>query len=109
MSTKSAPSRSIETTSASPMKSPPAMAPQMLPMPPTTIAEIPLSPSASPMKGWHLAIVQRKQDAAQRGERAADEKDHRDDAVDVHAEEERGIGVLGNSAQRASKPGPGED
>ena len=31
---------------------PPAMAPQMLPIPPTTMAEMPLSPSASPMKGW---------------------------------------------------------
>ena len=37
--------------SVSPMMSPPAMAPQMLPMPPTTMAEMPLSPSASPMNG----------------------------------------------------------
>ena len=85
--------------------SPPAMAPQMLPMPPTTMAEMPLSPSASPMNGCDLPIVDGEQHAGQRGEQAADDEDDGDDAVDIDAEQKRGVGVLGNGAQPAAEPG----
>ena len=51
MSTKSAPKYPIDITSTTPMISPPAIEPQTLPMPPTIMAEMPLSPTISPMNG----------------------------------------------------------
>ena len=53
----------------------------------------------------HLAVVQREDNAGKRGKQSAHEEHHRDDAVDVDAEQERGIEILGDRAQRAAEAG----
>ena len=51
IATESPPKYWIDSVSARPTTRPPAMAPQIDPMPPSTIAAIALVPTLSPMKG----------------------------------------------------------
>ena len=52
-----------------------------------------------------LAVVQREDHAGERGEQSAHHEYHRHDAVDVDAEQERGVGIFRNRAQAATERG----
>src|SRR5207253_6604917 len=53
----------------------------------------------------YLAVIQREDHARQRGKQTAGQEDQRYDAVDVDAEQQRGIGIFGDRAQAAAETG----
>ena len=52
-----------------------------------------------------LLVVEREEKSAERGEEPADDEDHRHDAAHRNAEQDRGLGILGDGAQSAAGPG----